>query len=262
MASAARQRRVPRGLREWRTAGLTWLDEADGGAKVLARRPRPQMGPPTHPATEKSAEHFGRALARTHKAGAAGFGAAPPGWRGDGFFGKEPLPLPPATALPISWGDFYARYRLLPAAQAALARGRIDGDSLHQIERLCELLMAGRFDDSRPASRIHGDLWSRNLVLNRKGFALASPSAHGGHAETDLATLRLVGVPFLETIEGAWAEEYQPVGEWRDRTQLHQLHTMLVHAELFAHCRGRAYYEGRLPHQAGEIAESFANKYR
>ncbi|MEL4504761.1 fructosamine kinase family protein [Luteococcus sp. H138] len=262
MAGAARQRRAPHGLREWRMAGLAWLDEAEGGAKVLVRRPRPHTSSPIHPITAKNAERFGRALARTHRAGAPGFGAAPPGWKGDGFFGKDPLPMPSADALPTSWGSFYATYRLLPAARQSLARGGIDSTSMEQIERLCALLSAGAFDDSRPASRIHGDLWIRNLVQTRKGFAMTSPSAHGGHAETDLATLRLSGAPFLELIEGAWAEEYQPVGDWRARTELHQLHTMLVHPALFANPPRRSYYEGRMPHQAGEIAESYANKHR
>ncbi|MEL4356537.1 MULTISPECIES: fructosamine kinase family protein [unclassified Luteococcus] len=247
-------------VQRWRAAGLTWLDEAPDGVRVLARRPRPRAA--SEPSTAKAAEKFGRALARTHLAGAPGFGAAPPGWRGDGFFSREPMPLPPADALPTSWGDFYARYRLLPAARAALAAGGLDAQSMQQVERLCEVLMAGQLDDSRPASRIHGDLWSRNLVQTKRGFALIRPSAHGGHAETDLATLGLFGAPFLDTIEGAWAEEYRPVGDWKARSQLHQLHTMLVHSALFANPQQRSYYEGRMPHQAGEIAESYANKYR
>ena len=46
---------------------------------------------------------------------------------------------------------------------------------------------------AEPPARIHGDLWSGNVVWSSDGVAwLVDPAAHGGHRETDLAMLTLV----------------------------------------------------------------------
>ena len=95
--------------------GLVWLAEAmpDGGAPVVPVRcgegwleePRLRQSRPT-PAAARA---FGRALARTHAAGAGEHGAAPPGWEEDsGWMGAARLPLRPgpAPALPgVGEGD-------------------------------------------------------------------------------------------------------------------------------------------------------------
>ena len=85
--------------------GLVWLAEAmpDGGAPVVPVRcgegwleePRLRRSRPT-PAAARA---FGRALARTHAAGAGEHGAAPPGWEEDsGWMGAARLPLRPGSA--------------------------------------------------------------------------------------------------------------------------------------------------------------------
>ena len=45
------------------------------------------------------------------------------------------------------------------------------------------------FDDGRPPARIHGDLWSGNVIFTAAGVVLIDPAAHGGHGLTDLAML-------------------------------------------------------------------------
>jgi fructosamine-3-kinase len=63
---------------------------------------------------------------------------------------------------------------------------------------------------------------------------LIDPAAHGGHRETDLATLALFGgAPYLDRILAAYAEVYPLMPGWRERFPLHQLHLLLVHTALF-----------------------------
>lgn len=248
----------PRGPEQWRAAGLVWLDAVPDGIQLATRLP-PRM---PHHQSVSAAEDFGRRLATTHLAGAPGFGAAPPGWKGDGFLDGRPLSLPSPTQLPDSWGDFYATHRLMPAARAALEKGSLDRTSMSHLERLCELLCDGVFDDRRGPSRIHGDLWRGTVAYTAHGVVASNPAAHGGHALTDLATLRLFRTPLAEAIEAGWAEVYQPGEEWRDLLPLHQLHMVLTQCALFANPRTRVYYEGRPPHLAGEIAESLVSRAR
>ncbi len=62
---------------------------------------------------------------------------------------------------------------------------------------------------------------------------LIDPAAQGGHAETDLATLRTFGVPYLEKILQGYQEVSPLADGWEDRTDLHQLHILIVHCYLF-----------------------------
>lgn len=171
--------------------GLVWLAEAmpDGGAPVVPVRcgegwleePRLRQSRPT-PAAARA---FGRALARTHAAGAGEHGAAPPGWEEDsGWMGAARLPLRPGPAsAPRRWGEFYAEDRLLPYLGAARANGSLDASNARLIERVAGRLASGLLDADQPAlvsalarerggapdaarlaARTHGDLWSGNVL--------------------------------------------------------------------------------------------------
>jgi fructosamine-3-kinase len=94
-------------------------------------------------------------------------------------------------------------------------------------------LEAGEFDDDRSPARLHGDLWSGNVLWTPEGAVLIDPAAHGGHAETDLAMLALFGAPHLERTVNAYDEEAPLTDGWRERIPLHQLHPVLLHAVLF-----------------------------
>jgi len=129
-----------------------------------------------------------------------------------------------------TWGRFYAEQRLLPYAQQAHAIGNLSRAGLESVERVCERLIAGEFDDDRPPARIHGDLWSGNLIFTGEGVVMIDPAAHGGHGLTDLAMLHLFGAPELSTIAAAYAEAAQLDHDRQSPIDLHQLHPLLVHA--------------------------------
>ncbi|HEX5532347.1 MAG TPA: fructosamine kinase family protein [Actinomycetales bacterium] len=229
---------APDGFFEVEAAGLRWLGEVPDGApavRVLGVRPdgitleRLQSASPSRDA----AELFGRGLAGTHAAGAGWFGAPPDGWDGDGFIG--PMPLPHATKeRPASFGDFYARYRLEPYLRRARDAGTLDSDEAATVATVVDRIATGDLDagHARP-SRIHGDLWSGNVIWTPSGAILIDPAAHGGHPETDLAMLDLFGLPHLDRVVAAY-QEVGPLADGRhERIALHQLHPLLVHVVLF-----------------------------
>ena len=223
---------APPGFYRVEAAGLAWLAAAgDGAARVVTvldvtddsiTLERLQPAAPERAA----AENFGRALARTHAAGAAAFGQGPDGWTGDGFIGRQELQLHPCS----DWGSFYAEQRLLPFATVARDRGRLSGTGFAAVERVCMQLRAGAYDDGRPPARLHGDLWAGNLMWTGTGVLLIDPAAHGGHPLTDLAMLHLFGAPHLAVLTAAYVEAMGWPSGWQDLLGLHQLHPLLVHA--------------------------------
>ena len=60
--------------------------------------------------------------------------------------------------------------------------------------------LIGRIDElsgpAEPPARLHGDLWSGNVLTGADGRpGLIDPAAYGGHREVDLAMLSLFGAP-------------------------------------------------------------------
>ncbi|AKK25604.1 fructosamine kinase family protein [Mycobacterium sp. EPa45] len=226
---------APPGFFACEAAGLRWLASAPGGvpcARVLRyddtslTLERLRSAPPS----EEAAETFGRRLAITHDAGAAGFGAAPPGWHGAGFFGPLDHPLAMSLTVHPRWGGFYADERLTPMLKLATGIGPA-GRRL--IDGVVERCRRGDFDDDDAPARLHGDLWSGNVMWTDSGAVLIDPAAHGGHRETDLAMLALFGCPHLESVYAGY-QSMHPLGEgWRDRIPLHQLYPLLAHVALF-----------------------------
>ncbi len=162
-------------------------------------------------------EALGRGLALVHAAGAERFGAAPPGATAEDLrIGPLVLPNDPAP----DWPAFYAERRLLPLAEG-----------FPSVERVCERIhdLAG---SAEPPARLHGDLWSGNVMAGGGGPYLIDPAAYGGHREVDLAMLRLFGAPSPRLFDAY--EEVAPLADGHeDRIALYQLFPLLVHAALF-----------------------------
>ena len=210
-------------------AGLRWLAEADA-----VRIPRVHGADDTwlvldrvSESTPSHAEEFGRNLARLHSAGAPAFGAPPPGGLTDAWIGTAPMRNSPGE----SWPEWYAEHRVLPYV-------RIASDLLDPavFERACARIPSAAGPPEPPA-RLHGDLWSGNVLWDSDGAVLIDPAAHGGHRETDLAMLHLFGCPHLERIVAAYDEVAPLADGYRERIALHQLFPLLVHTVLF----GRSY---------------------
>ena len=227
---------APHGYFTWEGTGLRWLAAAAGGvpcATVIdhdATSLRLQRLESTAP-DPATAFGFGRALARTHDAGAAAFGAPPDGWNGPGFFGPLHDPLPMSLTGHPTWGRFYAEERLSPMAE--LAGPRLEPEVRADLQEVVSRCEKGVFDDDDSPARLHGDLWSGNVMWTHDGVVLIDPAAHGGHRETDLAMLALFGCPFLDAVVDGYQRERPLRGGWGQRIRLHQLYPLLAHVALF-----------------------------
>ncbi|MFF2088863.1 fructosamine kinase family protein [Nocardia sp. NPDC058176] len=245
-APTARAAAAPAGLFATEAAGLRWLREANGVAV-----------PEVYAATEDllllewidhaeptrtAAERFGRRLAETHRAGAPCFGASilpggetPPrpaessGAPVVGFLAGLPMDNAPGD----DWPGWYLERRILPYLRLAVDAGALDPADAAVVESIHIEAPA------EPPARIHGDLWPGNIVWGRADTPwLIDPAAHGGHRETDLATMTLFGgAPHFDRIIAAYNEIHPLDPDWKTRIPLHNLTLLLVHAILF----GRAY---------------------
>ncbi len=243
-------------------ASLSWLADAAGAngapvAEVLGHgrdwleTRQLRHGSPN----ADQARTFGERLAMTHAAGADFFGAAPPGLAaGSAVLAELPSPVVEHPTYE-SWGAFFAKLRLVPHMKQAENDGVFDADQAEHVWSVIARVASGEFDSDQPAAvraahrertatggqpavaRLHGDLWGGNVVwaVDASGVAgtLIDPSAHGGHAETDLAELAVFGSPHLtDTIAGY--HDVSPLADgWRERVPVHQLHMLLVHVVKF-----------------------------
>ncbi len=186
--------RVPRILSE--AAGLLVLERVDAGVLDAAGE-----------------AELGHMLATVHAAGAARFGTLPA--PGPFLVGRCELPSPEGD----DWNEYYLQHRCLPLARRV------------GLER--EVAAVRVIAPAEPVARLHGDLWTGNVLADRAGRPwLIDPAAYGGHREMDLAMLDLFGAVPRRT--AAAYEEIAPLAEgWRARLPLWQLFPLLVHADLF-----------------------------
>jgi fructosamine-3-kinase len=222
--------------------GLHWLEEAEAletarvagvleDAPVLILHWIEAAGP-----GPDFAEKLGRGLAKLHAFGAPEFGFTGPNYIGS---------LPQENESCERWADFYGYRRLEPLLRSARDARVLEASLVREADRLL-----GRLDSlcGAPESpaRLHGDLWSGNLLCNEAGApVLIDPAVYGGHREVDLAMMRLFG-GFSEATFDAYANEFPLAEEFEERIPLYQLYPLLVHVNLFG----------------GSYADSFARALR
>jgi fructosamine-3-kinase len=220
---------APAGEYAAEAAALRWLGEPGalgipevlGVSDALLALEWLEEGPPGDPAD------LGRGLARVHAAGAPAFGG-----EGPLRVGSIELPNDPLD----DWPRFYAERRLRPLLAPARARGALSAAGAQAVERVCERI-ADIAGPPEPPARLHGDLWSGNVLWSAGRPYLIDPIAYGGHREVDLAMLRLFGSPGPRLL--AAYEAIAPLADGHeDRVALYQLFPLLVHTVLFGGAYG------------------------
>lgn len=121
------------------------------------------------------------------------------------------------------WPAFWGQQRLVATAHI------LDRPTRERVERL-----AARLSDylpvSPPASLLHGDLWTGNILVAEGRLAgLVDPACYYGHAEADLAMLTLFGTPPPEF----WDAYGTLAPDWKVRRLIYQIFPALVHLRLF-----------------------------
>jgi len=208
-------------------AGLRWLADAAAlrvpevlyvSERVLVLE-RVAPGRPT----ADTDEALGRGLAALHRAGADGFG-----WPEDNFIGS----LPQDNGTEDDWPTFYARRRLEPQLRMAADAGRATSAMRRGFDALFAKLdrLVG---PAEPPSRLHGDLWGGNWMVDADGApVLIDPAVYGGHREVALAMMRLFG-GFSPRVFAAYEAAWPLADGAAERVDLYQLYPLMVHVNLF-----------------------------
>lgn len=127
--------------------------------------------------------------------------------------------------------EFFADQRLLYQARMAFDNGLLESPWVIHIESICERLTD--LIPTQPASLVHGDLWSGNILVDDTGNpALIDPAVYFGWREADIAmTLLFGGLPheFYVSYDEIWPMEPQ----WRSRVHLYNLYHLLNHLNIF-----------------------------
>jgi fructosamine-3-kinase len=196
------------------------------------------------PLRPRAWEVLGQQLAALHAHTAPEFG-----FPHANYLGRTPQP----NRSDADGWRFFAEQRLLYQARLARERGLLSREAVGQAERL-----AVRLRDlvpEQPASLIHGDLWTGNVIPGPEGaLCLIDPAAHYGWAEAELAMTGLFG-GFPESFYSAYQAAAQDLGRplapgWRGRFPLYNLYHLLNHLNLF----GQSYLqevEAGLRHYGG-----------
>ncbi len=177
-------------------------------------------------------QELGRGLAAVHLAGAEFHGQRPGGASVlDLRLGDALLVAPCEGRRQQGFAELYAT-RIEALAAQALSGGGLDREGAAAISRL-----AGQIEHFAgppvPPARLHGDLWSGNVMADLTGRPwLIDPAPYGGHPEVDLAMLDLFGSPPPGFIAAYGEVAPLPDGA-AERTRLWQIQPLLVHAVLF-----------------------------
>jgi fructosamine-3-kinase len=219
--------RTPAGMFAAEARGLAWLGEAHAlrVPAVLAQGPgflvleNIDASEPRHDHDEQ----LGRGLARLHAFGAPSFGLDH-----DNFIGR----LDQHNAPGATWADFYRERRLEPQLRTAMDNGLASPSMRRGFERILPR-MEELVGPAERASRLHGDLWGGNAIVDECGLpCLIDPAVYGGHREIDLAMMKLFG-GFGARVFAAYEEAFPLAAGHQARVPLYQLYFLMVHVNLF-----------------------------
>lgn len=167
-------------------------------------------------------EHFGRALAALHRNTHDLYGLDH-----NNYIGRLAQDNTPHS----DWNTFFITCRLEPQMKQACDNGFFSPTIRSRFAAVCRAVADCIPDE--PASLLHGDLWSGNVLCdvgNRP--VLIDPAVYYGHREAEIAFTRLFG-GFSNAFYSAYHEAWPLKPDHRKRTDLFNLYPLLVHVNLF-----------------------------
>lgn len=219
-----------KGLQLLRNTGAIYIPDVigygeNGGAQFLVIEFIEQTKPSQHYWRE-----LGQQLALVHKSRNDLFGLDH-----DNYIGS----LRQFNTQNASWIDFFIEQRLKVQLKLAFDSGLIKSSDLKNFDLLFSKLPS-LFPEEKP-SLLHGDLWSGNILSDKKGApCLIDPAVYFGSREADLAMTLLFG-SFEDEFYASYAESFALQPGYKDRVDLYNLYPLLVHLNLFG-----MQYSGRI----------------
>jgi len=141
----------------------------------------------------------------------------------------------------VSWPKFFAEQRIGALVRKIHDSGGFNMEQMRLFDRLTDKIPALLPSGSQPAL-IHGDLWSGNYMLTRKGPALIDPAAYYADREMEMGIMTLFG-GFPGRFWDAYNEAYPLSSGWKLRNRLYQLYHVLNHYLLFGGSYGTSALE-------------------
>lgn len=131
------------------------------------------------------------------------------------------------------WTLFLGQMRIMPMAKLCYDEGKISQALLQRLEGLCRDLYKRIDMSSVYPSLLHGDVWSGNILFEKKGACLIDPAIYYGDREMELAFILLFntfGERFFQTYQ-----EVHPLSEdfYENKVPIYQIYPLLVHVALY-----------------------------
>jgi fructosamine-3-kinase len=132
-----------------------------------------------------------------------------------------------------NWTYFLAEMRILPMARYCLDKGRLSSVLMKKLETLCGRLYTFMDVAGITPSLLHGDVWSGNVLFDKKGTCFIDPAIYFGDREMELAFILLFDT-FGETFFSRYQEEHALSPEFYEtKVPLYQIYPLLVHVALY-----------------------------
>ena len=161
---------------------------------------------------------LGRQLAQVHNQVNESFG-----YQENNYIGRTPQ----LNTWMQNGHDFFRERRIIPQVRAAQKKALLKPQDIRKLERLMDKLP--ELIPEQPASLIHGDLCSGNLMADKRGMpAIIDPAVYYGWAEADLAMTDLFG-SYPAEFYSAY-NEIRPLDPgYRARYKIYNIYHLLVH---------------------------------
>jgi protein-ribulosamine 3-kinase len=132
-----------------------------------------------------------------------------------------------------NWTLFLGQMRIMPMAKLCYDEGKINKEILERLEGLCRDLYKRIDMGSIYPSLLHGDVWSGNVLFDKKGPCLIDPAIYYGDKEMELAFILLFNT-FGETFFRTY-QEVQPLSAdfYEIKVPIYQIYPLLVHVALY-----------------------------